>query len=195
MYGPTAFSGVINIITKEPSDYLKNKESFSILANTGISSYNTKYIDVSSAYKKGNFSVSVTGRLYKSDRPDLSSQDLWDYDTSDYRDRIPLYNFPSFLNITTNAKQYIINNNIPPSPFYKIPDDSSEITIKLAGALEAIRLNQLIYDANGDFDYSAFVNTSKSYYLHAKINIADFSFGLASCNKHEGIGTTYTDYV
>lgn len=197
MYGPTAFSGVINIITKEPSDYLNSKESFGIVANTGIGSYNTKYIDVSSAYKKGNFSVSVTGRFYHSDRPDLSSQDLWDYDPSDYIDTITITNYKLFLSIRDTAKDYIIRNNLTPgSPFYKISRDTQNIILTPAGEQEAIRLNQLLYTENyGDLDYTAFENPSKSYYVNAKINIADFSFGLVSWNKNEGIGTTYTDYI
>jgi len=59
MYGPTAFSGVINIITKEPADYLKNKQSFGVNANAGIATYDTRYIDASAAYKKNNFSFKL----------------------------------------------------------------------------------------------------------------------------------------
>src|SRR5205085_2163990 len=79
MYGPNAYSGVINVITKEPEDYIKEKRSFGVQANAGIGSYNTKYLDASAAFKKGIFSFSATGRLYYSDRPDLSGDQQWDF--------------------------------------------------------------------------------------------------------------------
>ncbi|HRI19922.1 MAG TPA: TonB-dependent receptor plug domain-containing protein, partial [Panacibacter sp.] len=91
MYGPTAFSGVINIITKDPVDYLKDKKEIAALANTGIGSYNTRYVDISAAARKGIFSYSITGRFYQSDRPDLSKQRLWDFDPAAYDDEIPNY--------------------------------------------------------------------------------------------------------
>jgi outer membrane receptor for ferrienterochelin and colicins len=194
MYGPTAFSGVINIITKEPADYLKNKASFGVHANTGFGSYNTKYFDLSSAYKKGNFSFSITGRLYSSGRPDLSSQELWNYDPSDYSDSIAANNYKGVLSVRTGGKDYIIENNLPQrSPFYKITADTQRIILTDAGAQEALRLNQALYNQDTGFNYTAFSNPSKSYYVSAKVNIGDFSMGLVSWTKNEGIGTTYTD--
>ena len=109
MYGPNAFSGVINVITREPSDFFKNNRSFGIHANTGIASYDTKYIDVSTAFKKGNFSFTVTGRFYKSDRPDLSSQALWDYDSSVYDvDNDSLVQvYQHFLGVRKDGEDYL----------------------------------------------------------------------------------------
>jgi outer membrane receptor for ferrienterochelin and colicins len=197
MYGPTAFSGVINIITKEPADYLKSKASFGINANTGISAYDTRYVDISSAYKKGAFSFNVTGRFYHSDRPDLSSQSLWDYDPNDYEDSIPLYGYRNLLSIGSNAKEYLIDNGLPSrSPFYRVSSDTSRIVLTEAGAAEAVRLNQMLYDQHeGKFDYTAFNNSARSSYINARINIADFSLGFVSWNKNEGNGTTFTDYI
>jgi outer membrane receptor protein involved in Fe transport len=71
MYGPNAFSGVINVITKDPGQYLKNNQSFGFNASAGAGTFNTKYIEATVAYKKAAFSFSLTGRMYYSDRPDL----------------------------------------------------------------------------------------------------------------------------
>jgi outer membrane receptor for ferrienterochelin and colicin len=62
MYGPNAFSGVINIITKEPDEFLNHNKSFGVHANAGVATFDTKYFDGSIAWKKGIFSMSVTGR-------------------------------------------------------------------------------------------------------------------------------------
>jgi outer membrane receptor for ferrienterochelin and colicins len=194
MYGPNAFSGVINVITKEPSDYIKGKTSFGIHANTGIASYNTKYIDVSGAFKKGDFSFSVTGRFYKSDRPNLSSQELWDYDPSVY-ENTDIYHYDKFLDVDSNGNSYIFNNGMSPtSPFYHYVPARNRINLLLpAGQDEAIRLNKALYEEKRDF--TKFINPAQAYYFNAKINVGDFSLGFVSWTKDEGVGTTYTDLV
>ncbi|HVZ24827.1 MAG TPA: TonB-dependent receptor plug domain-containing protein, partial [Sediminibacterium sp.] len=45
MYGANAFTGVINIITKEPEDYLKKDHNSGISVSTGMGSYNARYFD------------------------------------------------------------------------------------------------------------------------------------------------------
>ena len=195
MYGPNAFAGVINIITKEPVDYLKNNQTFGINANAGIGSYGSKYVDISTALRKGIFSFSLTGRFYQSDRPNLSSDSLWDFNPSDYDDSIQIYNYIKALSLDSNAKQYLRDNDMPfTSPFYKISNDKLYLTD--AGWAEAVRLNKAIYNRDeNEFDFAKFTNPSKSYYVNAKINIDDLSLGFVSWQKNEGIGTTYTDHI
>lgn len=196
MYGPTAFSGVINIITKEPSDYLSHKESFGINVSTGVATYNTRFFDASAAYKKNGFSFSVTGRFYYSDRPKLADS-LWDYDPNDYDNEITNNNYRRIYSIDNNANEYIIANNLPyQSPYYRINNDLDKLTINKNGIEEIIRRNKALYEeGNINFDYTDFVNPSKSYYINARMNFSNFSLGFVSWNKNEGIGTTYTDVV
>jgi outer membrane receptor for ferrienterochelin and colicins len=196
MYGPTAFSGVINIITKEPGDYLQNKESFGVNASAGVATYDTRYLDLSAAYKKNGFSFSVTGKFYYSDRPKLTDS-LWDYDPDDYENDIPNNKYKKIYTIPTNAKEYIIANNLPdPSPYYDIRNDSDKLTLNENGIAEILRRNKaLVNQSVINFNYTDFVNPSKSYYINARMNFSDFSLGFVSWNKNEGIGTTYTDVV
>ena len=191
MYGPNAFSGVINVITKEPSDFIKNGRQFGIQANTGIASYDTKYIDVSTAFKKGNFSFTITGRFYKSDRPNLSSQNLWDYDPSVF-DTLKYQNF--LIKIKENGKQYLDDNRMPhKGPYYKLWHDSSTIIILNEGEEEAKRLNKALYEKQSK--YTKFINPAQASFIEAKFNVGDFTLGFVSWTKDEGIGTTYTDRV
>ena len=191
MYGPNAFSGVINVITKEPSDYIKNKGSFGIHANTGIGSYNTKYVDVSTAFRKGNFSFSVTGRFYNSDRPNLSSQELWDYNGAIY-DNTNIYHYDKFLKIDQNGRQYLDSFGMPHDTSYYHLNENKNV-VRLTDSSEAIRLNKALYSSKTDF--TKFINPAEAYYFDAKINVGDFSLGFVSWTKDEGIGTTYTDLV
>ena len=192
MYGPNAFCGVINIITKEPADYLQNKKSFGINASTGIGSYNARYVDVSTAYRKGIFSFSVTGRLYKWDRPDLSSQSLWSYNPNIFSDAT-IYRYRQMLSISENGFQYLTRNSMPlTSDLYTFQLLQNTVSLEDPGINRAIQLNQSLY--NQPSPYTKFSNPSKSSYINAKINVGDFSMGFVSWAKAEGIGTTYTDY-
>ena len=196
MYGPNAFSGVINVITREPSDFFKNNRSFGIHANTGIASYDTKYIDVSTAFKKGNFSFTVTGRFYKSDRPDLSSQALWDYDSSVYDvDNDSLVQvYQHFLGVRKDGEDYLAKNGMPDTtPYYRLSRSGDTIRVTKKGAEEAIRLDKALLTKPSD--YTKFINPAQAYYINARFNVGDFTLGFVSWTKDEGIGTTYTDRV
>jgi hypothetical protein len=47
-----AFVGVINIITKEPEDIIQQNKTIGIHANVGVGSFNSRYADVTVAYKR-----------------------------------------------------------------------------------------------------------------------------------------------
>jgi hypothetical protein len=180
MYGPNAFSGVINVITRDPSDFFKNNRSFGIHANTGIASYDTKYIDVSTAFKKGNFSFTVTGRFYKSDRPNLSSQNMWDYDPAVF----DTLHYQNFLHIEDSGQQYLDDNKMPVnSPYYRKTIRDKIYLTTPEGIDEAIRLNKILYENHPE--YTTFINPAKASYIDAKFNVGDFTLGFVSWTKDE----------
>jgi outer membrane receptor for ferrienterochelin and colicins len=196
MYGPNAFSGVINVITKEPGDYIKEKRSFGMQANAGVGSYNTKYVDVSTAYKKGIFSFSATGRLYYSDRPDLSGQKEWDYDPNVYYDTSVFFGYKQYLNVTENVKQYMHDFLLPATDVYRVNGDTSKIVVTAEGIELAKQLNKALFERNKDpLGFTKFTNPARSYYVSTKINIGDLGLGFVSWSKKEGIGTTFTDFT
>ena len=191
MYGPNAFSGVINVITKEPDDYLTNNGSFGMHAMAGIGTYDTKYFDASAAFKKGIFSLSVTGRVYYSDRPDLSSQDWWDFDPSLY-DSVP---YKAILGIDSNGAKYLSDHGLPDTTaLYFLSGDKVKLTdsgMNVALALDKAAYNQTLHGES----IRTFENTARSTYISAKMNVGDLGIGFVSWEKKEGAGTTYTDRV
>jgi outer membrane receptor protein involved in Fe transport len=84
MYGPNAFSGVINVIMKNSVDAIKPGRSLGISAKVNYGTYNTATVDLSISGKKRNVSFTVTGRLFHSDEMDISSQRYFDYDPNVY---------------------------------------------------------------------------------------------------------------
>ncbi|MGV8090862.1 MAG: TonB-dependent receptor [Mangrovibacterium sp.] len=47
MYGPNAFAGVINVITRDSQNAVKQQNSIGVDANAGYGTYNTRFTDLS----------------------------------------------------------------------------------------------------------------------------------------------------
>lgn len=196
MYGANAFTGVINIITKVPEDFIKKNHSSGFTVQTGMGSYATKFADMSYAYKKGQVSFSLTGRGNMSDRPDLSSQTLFNYDPSVY-DNI---NYVNLLSVKKNAQSYLTTNQLPlESNNYKVygtPGAADSIILTAAGANLARSFDKAAYGKTVQgMPVNKFTNKTHSDYWQAKLNISDFSFGFVRWTKVEGLGTLYTDQL
>jgi iron complex outermembrane receptor protein len=78
-YGPNAFQGIINIITHDGSDPKKGKtDEKGNYSSTKVSlqagSYNTRSIDAGSHARIGEWQLAASGKLFKSDEPDLSNR-------------------------------------------------------------------------------------------------------------------------
>lgn len=193
MYGPNAFVGVINVITKEPEDLIKQGKSIGLHANAGFGSYNSKYADVTFAYKKNTFSAIFSARAYQSDRHDLSSQKFFDYDPSVY-DAI---NYKTIMSIKTNAQTYITNNSLPAThPYYtiyKTGTTADSIVLTQAGIDAARALDKSAYKKVVNGVPVGFANPTTLTLLKGKINIGDFSIDMQYMFKKEGAGPLYTD--
>ena len=60
MYGANAFVGVVNIVTKNPNDMIRQGRKFGIQATGGYGSFNTRFFDVTAAAKYKNISFCKT---------------------------------------------------------------------------------------------------------------------------------------
>jgi iron complex outermembrane receptor protein len=78
-YGPNAFQGIINIITHDGSSPKKGKESengnySSSKVSLQAGSYNSRSIDAGAHAKIGDWLLAASGKVFKSDEPDLSNR-------------------------------------------------------------------------------------------------------------------------
>ena len=93
MYGPRAFAGVINIITKSPKELINSKSKLRLKDNKldmGITakmlggSYNSKGAEINVGGKNKSISFLLTGRFYQTDGRDLSNTaPYYNYDVND----------------------------------------------------------------------------------------------------------------
>lgn len=192
MYGPNAFAGVINIITQDAATFIREDHKAGIKASAGYGTYRTAYLDLSLSARKKNFNCSFTGRVYRTDEMDLSSQPYFDYDPVVYDtvDYVPL------LSITDQAKEYLIENELPADhPYYLVSSDSSSITLTTEGDQEARVLDKSGYAQIVNGHPIGFTNKTLCGFLSGKLQFGNFTLGFQSWEKSEGSTTQYTDLL
>lgn len=190
MYGPNAFAGVINVISRNSPDAIKPGKSIGISGKVNYGSYNTRTADLSVSGKKRNVSFTLTSRVYHSDEHDLSSQKYFDYDKSVY----DYVDYQSLLSIQNNAAAYLTANNLPfTHPYYQLSADSSQLSLTPLGIETARNLDKSAYDQIVGGNKLKFTNETDSWLINAKINIGNFSCGFQSWKYFRGGTTQYTD--
>jgi outer membrane receptor for ferrienterochelin and colicins len=200
MYGANAFAGVVNIVTKDAFDIIE-EGNFGATATVGGGQWNTKYLDMTTAFKNDFLSFTVTGRFFKSDEMDLSTyggysesgyDNYWDqtfnsggrFNTDFYRDKFRITssvtdNYNSLLAITNSGPLYnlVVNGN-----------DSAIVATPFA-ANSARALDSINY-ANSDL---SFKDPTDDWYLAGKLNFKDVQFGVQSWQRKEGAFPAYVD--
>lgn len=192
MYGPNAFAGVINVITKDVTSFIEGQKTIGIKANAGYGTYQSACLDLSLYGRKGLFSGSFTGRIYRSDEADLSVQPYFDYDPILY----DTTDYVNLLSIQDDAKGYIIDNQLPAThPYYEISDDSSKVTLTQQGDNAARDLDKAAYSRIVNGNPVGFTNETHCWFLDGKLNISNFTVGFQYWKKSEGSTTQYTDLL
>lgn len=77
VYGPNAFLGVINIITRDSSG-LTDGDSY-LESSFQAGSYNTHSVDLATGARDGDFSYSFAAKLFSSDEADIDNYSDWGY--------------------------------------------------------------------------------------------------------------------
>ncbi len=75
VYGPNAFGGIINVITKDAATMEQGYADISLKAG----SYNSQAFDLAVGGKVGDFSINLAARMFNSDDPDLSDMAYWGF--------------------------------------------------------------------------------------------------------------------
>ncbi|MCX6278039.1 MAG: TonB-dependent receptor plug domain-containing protein [Bacteroidetes bacterium] len=190
MYGPNAFAGVINVITRNSADAIKPGKSIGISASVNYGTYNTQTVDLSVSGKKRNIAFTVTGRFYHSDEMDISSQSFFDYNPDVYNG----VNYNKLLDMSAGAKQYLIANKLPFSnPYYTVSADSSQLSLTPLGAETARNLDKSGYDQIVKGHKIGFSNETKSWLLNGKLKIGNFTVGFQTWKYWRGGLTQFID--
>ncbi len=196
IYGPNAFTGVINVVTQDASTN-KDERVYATHAEVGYGTYNTRYIDVYTAGRVNSAALSFTVRKYESEYRDLSGFKEYDYNPADY-DEVDYQSlltvgpdaFPAFDSTYHSYANY--------STFYKVTVDSNgrRIAIPTAAGREFARNA----DKNGisrmlNANPIAYKNKADNLYLNIKLQLPHFTFGAEHWKAIQGAsGYGYDNY-
>jgi outer membrane receptor for ferrienterochelin and colicins len=191
MYGANAFLGVINIITKEPDEYIGDNASLGVSAHANYGSWNTRYADVTLSGKTSGMALSLTGRVFRSEEMDLSRFPDYDYSPSFYDN----FDYQSALSITSNAASFVRTNNLTDNnPLYTIErngsGDTTAVRLTQAGAEKARNFDKGALQENVNGNPVRYSNITDTYLLGAKMTISDFTLSFQTWRSETG-GTTY----
>lgn len=190
MYGANAFVGVVNVITKDPKDILKDK-SMGVSAQFNYGSWNTRSADITMAAQYKDIAFSFTGRKILSDEMDLSK--FPDYDFSpEFYDQ---YDYKSRMSVKSNAEAYLAKYALSEScPYFKIVRDGNgkAVAINLTSEGEAVArskdkagLAQIVNGAPVKYN-----NITDEWLLYGKLKVYDFTLGFQTWRK-KNAGTNY----
>ncbi|GHB57739.1 TonB-dependent receptor plug domain-containing protein [Persicitalea jodogahamensis] len=198
LYGANAFSGVINVITK---NYLKNTGTNKKLSFTGQTrggTWNTRYLDGILTGKTKDVAVSVIGRYFRSDEMDLSRN----YDTWNYDPRTPdQYN--GVLDIQGQAaNNYLISSGLatkfPNSNLYTVDraasGEATAIRLTPEGREKAAELdNQGVFASMVTGEPVQFDNQTSDFFVRVKVEFKELTLSGYSWKTNEGATPWYTN--
>ncbi|MBI3234069.1 MAG: TonB-dependent receptor [Bacteroidetes bacterium] len=200
MYGANAFTGVINIITKDPIDYLTGDKKIAFTGQAGYGTFNTKFADVTASARYKNLSFSLTARTFQTDEKDLSGYSNWDYkpESEDF--------FKQVLGISGNdskggynAQNYLNSNKFldTASSLYTIDKDqtgnATKISLTDEGARRARTLDSLGLKKMVGGQPVHFSDFADDKLIYGKLKIDNWTIGFQWWNIDEGANPTYTD--
>lgn len=190
MYGPNAFAGVINVISRNSVEAIKPGRNTGISASLKYGTYNTKTADISISGRKRSVSFTLSGRLYHSDEHDLTKQKYFDYNPEDFNS----IDYARLLNINESAGAYLSANSLPFShPYYTVTADTAQLTLTPVGIEAARSLDKSAYDQTIGGSKVGFTNNTDSWLINGKMTAGNFSFGFQTWKYHRGGLTQYTD--
>jgi outer membrane receptor for ferrienterochelin and colicins len=202
MYGANAFLGVINIVTKEPAEVLREGRQVGGEAVAGGGSFATYWGDAVVAARTADGAVSgeLTARLYRSDEYDLSRFPDWRYSPSFY-DGV---DYTSALAVTGvdakgryRAQRVLDERGLAPSDLYTIERNAQGVAIAIlptakgiarARAFDKAALSQIV--GGKPVGWS---DLTDDRWLSGKLKMGSFDLGVETWTQREGYTSWYTD--
>ncbi len=199
VYGANSFAGVINVITKSPEDLLGEEgDKFAARVDLTAGSFNTTSVDavVAGSAADKNLKWSLTGRLYRSDEPDLSRFPEWDFDAADYDSAETTAAYLGRLSFSGTAAEVesflAANPGVATSPFFIVTDTSVELDPVLG--LERVRaLDKAALATEFEGRLPGFEDPTDDWLLHGKLELANVVLAFQTWRREEAWSPWRTD--
>lgn len=196
MYGANAFAGVINVITKDPEQLVKEGRLWGTDTRAGAST-DAGMVDatVAGQTRNGGLRWSLTARKWKGkDFEHLKDDPNWDYDPAVY-DGVDYTKLAS-LNATTPAAAAALLAKYTPeqlAPWFRVTYDAQgnpvSVTLTPEGAARARGLDKAFYsDVVGGLDLPV-----DDWMVSGKLTTSSFLFGFQTWRQMESQGIPLVD--
>ncbi len=216
LYGANAFCGVINIITKDPTDLFKKEVTEDISqeeaktekylsGQINAGSFNTKLLEMTGAVKlKNGITIQAVGKYFSSDENNLSQYSNWDGKWTEDDFGKDWYKKSLSKIRTQKNKRYIdslIKRYDPTNTLFTYTPDSTLLIPTQAAIDKASNLDQSEYNkiprlpgstGKGD-DPRKFKDPSIGQYLMLKVTLGDLILQAQLTDRNEGAGPDYID--
>ena len=198
LYGANAFSGVINVITR---NYLRNtgtKKKLSFTGQTRGGTWNTGYFDGVLTGKTKDVAVSVIGRYYRSDEMDLSRNfATWNYDprTPDQYDGLLDLQGQAADKYLTSSK---LLTKFPNSNLFAVDSSAggqaTALRLTPEGRQKAAELdNKGVFASTVSGQPVQYENKTSDYFVRVKVEFKEFTLSGYSWKTNEGATPWYTN--
>lgn len=204
MYGANAFTGVINVITKDVDQVLEEK-SFKARVDVGSGSYSTSYLDgtVAGRTAGGKVKWMLTGRKYTSDEMDLSGFEEWNFDPDDFQD-VDYVKLLSLSGASADTFRAFLQKNPgldcrgqEGCTFEDGTVENGEAGIRLtpAGVEQARGFDLAAYQQPVQGDPLGFTNPTEDWLIHGKLKVHDaLELGFQTWRREEAQTPFHTDF-
>jgi len=192
MYGPNAYVGVVNIITKQPEEVIPRGKKFGTKVQINGGTWNTRYVDAVVAGVQENIAFSLTGRMFRSNERDLSGFADWDFlphDAEFYKDKLAVDGLDAEGRL--RAERFLADNELPlEHDFYTVTVDqdgrASAIELTDLGAQTAANLDRVALNSEVNGKPIKYTNSTDDWFLHGKLRLGDLNFGAQVWRREEG---------
>lgn len=195
MYGPNAFVGVINVITKTPDRVLEEAggdKRWAVETELGGGTWSSRWTDVTLAgrSRNRNISASLTTRVYESDESDRSGFEDWDFDPR-------IYTTPGLLDYAASTRRAASSAAeleelaARPDLVRVNPDGSAELTD--TGIALARERDRRALDVELDGRPIGYSDVTDVWSVYSKVRIYDFELGFMTWKRREGHNGWYVD--
>ena len=196
MYGANAFAGVINVITKDPEQVVRDGKLWGTDARVGASTDAGMFdATVAGQTRNGGLRWSLTARKWSGDDFEhLKDDPNWDYDGS-YYDSVD-YTKLSGLNAATPAAAAALLAKYTPqqlAPYFTVKYDAQgnpvAVNLTAEGAARARGLDKAYYkDVVGGYD-----SPVDDWMVSGKLTTSNFLFGFQTYRQSEPAGIPLVD--
>ncbi len=214
LYGANAFSGVINVVTKDGADLFESKKNsfeetqhtqYTLEGRVNAGSFNTQALEMDGAVKlKNGIVMQLFGKYNTSDENDLSAYSDWDgkWTEADFGENHYL-NRMTTSRTTSNSGFWdsLLSRRDPTGKYYSYNSDSTKIIPTQLALDEISQKDQQFYhtipNISGFIDKTAdptkFSDKSNGQYLGIKVTLGDLVLQAQLSERNEGASPDYVD--